>query len=234
MRRFPVFLGALGLIAIFAWSCDDDSVRPSLTFTVSGQVDGYPCWCSYLWFNGDPRYTVSTGKYAGVTFVDEHGGWWGNRTDDSSRYRLDLPAGTYRAIVETPHSWPDTFTNITINRDTTVDLCIVLDWHSPDTISARFYYGAESDSLSVDSETVLLDFLQGQLRDLIDVADAERQVTYYMPPNGPMNVNYRIPIGAYPMWFVFRQAEIVVAEYQEYFPQNFEVSPDILLCLYTK
>jgi hypothetical protein len=231
MRLYPILLTALGLIALLVWSCDDGGViRSGLDYKVTGQVDAWGCWCGNTWDTGEHRYTVATGKQALVTFIDEHGNWCGTRTDDSSVYTLTLPAGIYRAIIETAHAVPDTFTSIHIGRDTTATFCTVYDWYSPDTITARFLYSLEADSLGRDSEIVFVEFAQSQLRDLIDISHAERVEQHFNPPTGPMYVKYRIPIGDYPMWYVSRQADIVRSAHLSFFPQFFEMGPDILLC----
>ncbi len=240
MRISFSIVALIGVLALILWSCDDNGgFKWQSQATVAGYIIASPCGCGYSWGPPPQPYTPYTGRYAKITFYNDRGNYWGGQTDDSSLYGLKIPEGTYRAIIETPHSWPDTIANIVVNRDTVVDFCLKLDWQSPDTISARFTYlgppdslGRDTDSLGRDSELVLVNFLQEHLRDLIDSRHAERVVINLSGGSlkGPCEVLYRMPIGHYPMWYVYQQAEMVVADHRAQFPQYFGVSPDNLLC----
>ncbi len=241
MRLTLLIITVLGALALILGSCDDSGgFNWQAQAKVAGAIDASPCGCSYAWGPLPQPYTPSTGRYASITFENDRGYSWGGRTDDSSLYGLKMPTGTYRAIIESPHSWPDTITDIHVGRDTSIDFCFRIAWQSPDTISARFTYlgppdslGRDTDSLGRDSELVFINILQEHLRDLIDSRHAERVVRNLSGGTlkGPCEVLYRMPIGDYPMWYVYQQAVMLLAEHQALFPQLFEVRPDILWCL---
>lgn len=97
-------------------------------------------------------------------------------TDSESQYELNLPPGKY--VMETEsYSWLTQVANtIELVADTTIDLIGVEYWSWPDTMSIVFYY-IESDTLSSDSELVLLRELNRNTGSHLDLAQMTSSYT---------------------------------------------------------
>ncbi len=221
---------ALALAGLCAWSCNDDSVTPVQNVQVSGRLLAWYCQPENYALTPQPLYTVATGRRAIITFYDTQGRTHATITGESSEYSLEMPTGSYRAVVETDHTVPDTIPDISISDDTTMDLSVVYDWTSPDTISAEFYYYYGGDSLGRDSEMVFVNLLQNELGDMIDTRHAGRIVALYGSVYPTIIVQYRTPIGVYPMWHVYREAAWQTLRLRYSLPGFFRVRPDPAPC----
>lgn len=124
------------------------------TTPTKATVLGWRCGVGDLINNGSGPGTFdsSPGRRARVTFEYINGNNHFEYTDDSSEVSIELPNGPYRIIVETQFTRPDTFFNITIPRDSAIDLEIVYDYWLADSIGIRFMYVPAADSLGNAAE----------------------------------------------------------------------------------
>jgi hypothetical protein len=90
-------------------------------------------------------------------------------TDSESQYELNLPPGKY--VMETEsYSWLTQLADtVELVTDTTLDLIGIEYWSWFDTVTISFYY-IGSDTLSSDSEIVLLEILNRSTGNHLDLA----------------------------------------------------------------
>lgn len=165
---------------------------------LSGEVLAY--FCDYETWGRDERYSVATGKPAVVSFVSESGIIQSTTTDDSSSFMMFLDSGKFDVIVETGHSFPYTFPDVLISKDSILELAIPYGWYDDDTVWVNFAYSSPNDTLglAVEVEHIKrLNYLIGG--DFIEVFDSRQVVVYDFPMYYQAHVQYAMPVvsGAY-------------------------------------
>ncbi|UCC45664.1 MAG: hypothetical protein JSU65_07025 [Candidatus Zixiibacteriota bacterium] len=99
------------------------------------------------------RYSVWAGELALITFIRDDGytSWF--YTDSMSNIDRYVGPGTYKAIVETGYTIPDTFSNLHFRPgDTTIAFHIVYDVNDPLHLALGFQYASPDDTLGLQQE----------------------------------------------------------------------------------
>jgi len=239
MKDARILFGGVSLLLIIiltAVSCSDDkNITGGVTGTTSGdfrltvQVRGYIC---YLYNDpyGEHRYTVVPGGKARAS-VYQDGVFIGeNYADDSSYIRLALDSGVYDITLETDHSWPFNYRNITIEQDTFIYLDFIQNLWSPD-ILIFFHYDYAGDSLGYDTEWRYIRELTGDLADMFDAEKAERSVKiYYFSPDTSASITYYVPVAQrHFTWYVYDKLSKLFHENKDNYP-NMSLGVCMYIC----
>lgn len=116
---------------------------------------------------------------ARMTFCYISGSKHSQCTDDSSEVSLELPHGPYQIIVETQYSWPDTFRNFLIPRDSLIALDVRFDFLDAESIHVRFHYDPSADSLGSFEERRLIAKLASMTHNLFSSGQRHSAQTWH-------------------------------------------------------
>lgn len=184
----------------FVGSCSDPASSKSAGKRVQVVGTVYGLWCPDGPNPSDLRYSVTYQRSATVKVIG--GAMTGHeyQTDSLSVFRFDAVADTFSLVVETPHSWPDTFRNIVISADTNLQLVTSLNFYPADTLSLTFFYPDAADSLGPEREMRCLNNLERYTRSDFDLEQSVRG-TYLSGYSGWYHVTYKFPVRpSRPFW----------------------------------
>ncbi|SYZ72119.1 exported hypothetical protein [Candidatus Zixiibacteriota bacterium] len=229
----------LGLAFFVALSCSDDDTIVNGTMprvNVSGTVYSWMCAVHdpNNNLNGGVPVTEATNERARVTFLPKNGVYYSDSTDDSSSYDWSIVEGVYDIIVETPFNWPpDTIKDVSINRDTTIDLDFLLDFLCSDTLVIEYFYTDAADSLGYDSEKHWINRLNQIIGEMMNINNGDIPLSwrtvYIAPSSEPPYaiIRYYIPIHreSYHLGFVAQKANEYLGMYNMEFPKNISAYP---------
>jgi len=237
MKRFVmiVFIQIILIFITTGCSDDDNPVGAAGGNHVAGQVMVYRCSLGEYDFNNlgwDHRYTVATGEKAEIRFVCADGHSRQTITDDSSAFLLSLDSGVYDIIVATPHSYPDTFYNIEITGDTSLNLKILFDYLETDYLTFYYRYDSGLDSLGERLERHYLgklnQFTGNELR--LDLAKRSTTMSYM---SDIYYVRYRIPTTKFQyLWETYEKARWYLDMESEEFPEALKLEYLGYFCLF--
>ena len=229
MKKLFIELFSKLVLVFVITGCSDDGnpVGVSGANHVTGQVMIYLCT---LWeddFNNwgwDHRYTVTTGEKAEVRLVFPNGQSRQILTDDSSAFLYVLDSGTYDIIVQTPHSYPDTFSNVEIATDTTLKLKILFDYLETDHLTFYYRYNSGLDSLGERLERHYLEKIDQSIGNDLRLDLAKRTIdTVYM--SDIYYIKYRIPTTRprY-LWMTYEKARWLLERESCEFPETLKLN----------
>jgi len=197
---------------------------------LSGEVLAY--YCYYETWGRDERYSVNTGKPAKVSFVSQSGDMCSINTDDSSGYNIFLDSGIYNIIVETGHSYPDTLFDVSVQKDTAINLSISYAWLVDDTAWINFKYENVLDTMGKASEVEVLKKLNylegGGFQEIFDI----REVKTYSFIDGTFTyVIYSIPVNPdrY-LWEVYERSYRLLQTTELGFPAGMGIGLSWYIC----
>jgi len=233
MRKAPIIILILTAVAIYQGCTDEKTIIQSPRgVRISGVIKAWYCdVCDPVNnISTEPRYTVNTGIPAEVKFVRLNGLSFEGYTDDSSEYSWVLDEGAYMAVVVTPHAHPDTFFNIYLRADTTIDFNIVYEYLTADTIEVDFFPWDVDNALALDSAWEYLRTLNGFLDGILKLSGSRRILSQI--PEFHDDVTYRIPIGSgVPPWKVNDMIKAIQRRYTIYLPAQMYAYPDYYVCM---
>jgi hypothetical protein len=228
MKSTLIFL--IAVLSIGFAGCSDSPTNTSgsrvrLAATVTASY--CPFWSPDL-----GPYTLLTGKKAKVTLVRDDGLTYLAVTDDSSRIRLSVDTGTYTATIETYHQPPTpSLFPIRILQDTGgVRLGTSLTYNPPDSLNARFAYGAGDRVWSEAEERQSLTYLNDQLGKVLVFGDRQRSLIVYQDTT---YITYE-QIGVQepePAWKAERASQVIVSRHPERFSPRFALFGYFRVCL---
>lgn len=195
---------------------------------VKAQVFAWRCLVGDVVNNGsEPRFTPATGDSAKVLFVRDNGFKSWLYTDDSSKVQFTLSEGSHIVIVETPYTWPDTFFNVQLSRDTNLILNIVYDVLDKEYANCSFYYPNGVDTLGAEAEWDVLRRLNGRVSGRLNTFGFDPQLdkrSVHVFPFGT-SVNYKLQ--AYDHILVVTRVcqDVIESDTTGFYPENFTVSP---------
>lgn len=220
---------------IVLYGCGDETTiinSSSKTVWVSGKVYGWYCMLHGGPNYGSPdhRYTVTTGIPAKIKFIHLSGLAYGGYTDDSSAYHWQLDPGPYIIVLETPHAHPDTVYNVALHKDTTIDLDLVYEYLTADTVNIDFFYTVPAESLGYAQEWQYIQQFNQDCHYWLNPLGMKRNIETFSTPW--IIVNYRVPtVAGVAPW----QVNDIVNEMRPLtgygFPGTMGVFPDPYICL---
>ena len=235
MKDCRILLGGVSLlilIVLTVLSCseDDHTVTGGMTgdYQLTAQVLGYECsWPRNPY--GDHRYTVTTGGRARASVYREGVLIGREFADDSSFIRLPLDSGVYDIILESDHTYPDTFRNVTIEQDSFRYFEIIYSFWRPE-VCFLYHYDYIGDSLGYQKEWLYITELTGELADMFDLKYFEREVNFYGIFDSSLYVYYWIPVTErYFPWFAFEEISEVYDLGRDRFA-DISISMAFLIC----
>lgn len=200
-KRYSIHIVVLtGLVLYYLQACTEKKyIIQDDTIKLSGLI--LACYCDPCgtgWYPNpeyETRYSVATGKVAKVSFVALSGNMCTVNTDDSSTYSIFLDSGTYKIIVETGHTFPDTFKNVSVTKDSELNLAIAYDWLVGDTIWINFRYENDLDTIGMSAEVNEIKELNyligGGIQEVFNIREVK---TYNFINDTITYVIYSIPI----------------------------------------
>ncbi len=141
---------------------------------------------------GFDGYTEMTGRVATISFYGDQGNQYTLVNDDNSNYALELDTGLYTVTVDSWHTWPQTWFEVPIRRDTSINLELFLDYQDPDSIRCTFAYNVDSDTLGQEQEMHYVTRLAIYTGQIIQPEGARRQ--YFGTPGYPAWTIYTVPV----------------------------------------
>lgn len=180
--RFAVILAVLLAIS----GCSDKvtnnyNINNGVVSAVKASVIAWYCSIGDLAANpdGGSKFNSEGLHRARVTFSYINGSEHSQYTDESSEVVLELPHGPYQIIVETQYSWPDTFRNYLIPRDTLMALDVRFDFLFAESIHVRFQYDPSADSLGSLEEWRLISKLASMNPNMFSTGQRHRTQTWH-------------------------------------------------------
>ncbi len=231
LYRLPI-LGCLFLL-FFQGCTEKKYILSDNKIELTGEVLAYYCYGEYRVPSYDKRYSVNTGRPAVVSFVSESGGIQSTTTDDSSSFRMFVDSGMYDVIVETGHTFPDTFPDVLITKDTILEFTIYFNWFNDDTVWVYFVYSSPNDTLglAVEVEHIKrLNYLIGG--DFKEIFESREVIIYDFPFDTSVYVRYGMPVvqGAY-VFDVSERSYILLKTPELGFPVGMFVEISFYACL---
>lgn len=202
LKHWKSILLSAGVALMLSCSDNDNPVDSSDTDNGSLKIDGTVYLIDPCCWDADCERTPHPDNVA-VTFIKDSSFMVSMETDDSSNFHFYSDPATYTVIVETRTTYPDTFFNVAVSSDTTLDLEIRNSF-AADYLLCCFYYEDRTDSLTESAERAIIEELSAAIGGGLDAAGAERD------SHGVISsiVVYRTPVMAeYMPWKVLTEAE---------------------------
>lgn len=229
--KYMKFLFLILIASLIFLACDDKKPFNQIdTVFVSGAV-----LADYHFQDHNPPlnsiyYSQQTGRKAYVAFTDSLDVEYGLLTNSQSQYNLNLRPGVYNIKVETDHSYPRYFEDVSITGDTTIKLETKYDFYIIDSVIIDFYYGNDLTSIGpIFTEDAEIEYLEElnelvgnrlQLNDYLRV-DSDTMITM----NGAVYHQYRIPlVEGVRTYDAYSRVQMVIRSGLHEFPSQMKLS----------